>query len=73
MAGEVAMDKQYAIGIDVGGTRTKVGLVELGGGTVLESVAQRCLPVMQDKRNKRRGEKRGRNRGWGTSYSYTCA
>ncbi len=32
------MNERYAIGVDIGGTRTKAGLVELGAGTALEEV-----------------------------------
>lgn len=32
--------KKFAIGIDIGGTRTKIGLVDLGAGLVLETIIQ---------------------------------
>ncbi len=30
--------KKYAIGVDIGGTRTKVGVVNLAGGTVIDTI-----------------------------------
>lgn len=39
------MDHQYAIGVDIGGTRTKAGLVDLDHGTILDT---EIAPTIKD-------------------------